>query len=1196
MYYSGHSHNCSFLYPNPSIGNSSSEKTLNLNDIKIKRVSFEPIKTKSINAKNFVDLACVNQAHGLKMTMSIQDGKLVLIAAKNRGFIRNLYHQCTKREYKIVGAKVRHSRYKGTLDWSNNDIVFKRLWVDRQQSLCAEVNYQNQSHYVLLKLKSRPFNQTLNKDGSECNFPLSVSINSLESNDIKYAPTSGSVEIQLKSGKDAKVTFDERLVTLKLGGSIKHLTLPISRDEKIEDIKPCGECLQVAISKKTDKKSRILYINIHSLTLNGECLPIISSSPPIAFFHSACNNSEHFINANPFVGCKPLHIGNNHLPLNRFIDSIKHRFASGRRKWHAKGKWAAILSLTKALDPGIQSLVALGHSRYHASKINEELQCKVDKLRQELADIKTLSGYWGNDISLLRSVNIATLRLKPNKSEVVGSDNKIIEQIELATDKLKLINPLFSYDENVGSHPMATWFNKQKDRIEQLQSRIEMSDYNGFFNNQSKLVKLDDLKNVLASLSKAKESPIKAKEFDLLCAFVERTILNVHVLLSSNSASGYGSALNMKLYNEAEGELTKAITRQHFGSTAWRATEKTFRHLGYSLNNKHTSLGKLWSQMNSPRKPDDNLANQIAAQMSAMPEGDTLTFTTREGAEVFFGYAQFGLPLIGGWFAAVLPAYEKEYSTCLESLGNGETKLNFSREKVKSVTGVIGTGQGLEDLAQLVKHAKGSVVTIMPFEGNVILQVAEQSKHDSSFTIKNEGVSDTLVNLLKIKPASSEEPTVGELTNMQCNSEHTYTVKCKVEVNSEWRVQNGVSVSPSIYMVAPRYSVGISAVAEVARVQKSETKIGITSSFEATTELGVTASISHSTTSKVMPIFISTTDGFGVPLPISDAEKTFVEQQLRHTDIFDKKGTELGSALENTVDDQLQSISPEQKLNKLKEWVSQQSQVSRTNKNQINNHIEILIQALNKGFHQVEKSIDAGDIGQVNIDYQPSSTLKFRLVDGLKKRINLPPKHSTSLEQLLVDYKSGPGLLAAIRSSSQSQSQSENLGKASAVTAHLDYQIPKEQLQYLAQLFEWQIRSTLTNGTSNQIKQVIRRFAKILSRSDNSDRGIYRLSNIRFIRTSYVKQRPFNMLPLITVTNQGKIELSESLGEIEFCYKHNSKNPPSAHKVEKISTENKSQYVSRKNIPHNIVNKLDPSLLSAPMKYYTTHRIDPIQD
>ena len=1182
-------HRHSFLYPKLSLGNSSSEKTLNLNDIKINRVSFKPITTKSIDAKHFVDLACVDQPSGLKMMMSIEKGKLILIAAKNRGLIRYLRHLGTKY---LTNDKVKHSCYGGTLDWPDNDIVFERLWVDRQQRLCARVKYRNQSrHNVLLKLNPRPFDQIFSKtDGSECNFPLSISIHSLESNDSEYAPTPRSVKIQLKSGKDANVTFDKSLVTLKLGESIEHLTLPISRDEKIEDIKPCGEWLQVAISQNTDKKSRILYINIDSLTLNGECLPIISSSPPIAFFHSACNNSEHYRSASPFEDSKLIHIGNNCLPVSRLFHSIKHRFASGRRKWRVKGKWAAIFSLIKAPDPGIQSLVALGHSRYDALKINDELKCKVDKLDKELADIETLSSYWKNDTSLLHSVNVATLRLKPNKSKVVGSVNKIIEQIELATHKLKLIKPLFSYDENVGSHPMAEWFEEQENRIKHLQSRIDKSDYDGLFSQP-----LDDLKNELASLSKAKESPIKAKEFDLLCAFVERTILNVHVLLSSNSVSGYGSALYMKLYNEAEDELTKAITRQHFGSTAWRTMEKTCLHLAYSLKNKHTTLGKVWSQMNmhSPHKPNDSLDSQIAARMSAMPEGSSLTFTTTEGAEVFLGYALFGFPLIRGLFAAVMPTYKKEYSMCLESLGNGKAKQNISRKKVTSVTAVFGTGQGLEDLTQLVKHDKGSVVTVMPFEGNAILQIAKESTYVYSFIIKNDGISNTLADVLKIDSADNKKP---ERTDMQYESGQTLTFKGGLEMKSEFRLQNGVSAGSSSFLVIPRYGFGMAAVGELTGVKKSETKIGSISSVEATAEWSLIGDVSHRFGSTVMPVFIFATHDSGTPMPIS--EQIFAEERLRHTNLFYKTGTELGPALENTVDnkttaddqttvdnkttaddqttvdDQLQSCEfYSLKLENLKEWVSQEKEGSRTNKSQIYKHIEILTQALNKGYHQVEKIIPAQDIGQVKVDYQVRLTMRSRLDNRVRKLLHRAPKNATSLEQLLADYNSGSGLLAAIRSSSKSQSQLENLGKESAVMAHLDYQIPKNQLKYLIEIFNQQIRITLPNGDSKQIKQVIRRFTKILSRSIDSERGIYRLNKIRFIRASSITHKPHSILPVIKVTNQDKIELSESLGEIDFCNVHS------------FASSQKGEYV---HIPETIKNKLDPSLLSLPMKYCDT--------
>ncbi|CAH8190273.1 hypothetical protein L9X50_13725 [Vibrio aestuarianus] len=1144
------------LDSNPS--NNGYKRALNLENLNVNCLAFDPIKTQSIDVKSFVDLACVNQAHGLKMMMSIQDGKLTLITGKNKGLLREIKHQ-------IRGRDALSHRYKATLDWPDNNISFRKLWVNRQQRLCAEVICQGQSHNVLLQLNPNQYNQDLMVDNSQCSFPLSISINSLQQDNSEYNLSSESFKIQLKSGEKADVTFDKNdcnSVRLKVGESIKYFTLPMSCDEKIIDVKPCGNWLQVSISK--DNERRILYINIPSFAWNVKYPPIISSSPPLAFIHSASNNSEHFINANPFVGRKRRHIGNKFLPLNHLIDRIKHRIVSGQRKWNAGRKSAAIISFAKVLDPGVQSLIVWIKGRMRASIINEELQCKVNELDNEIFYIKSLLGYWSNDLMLLQVVNADTMRKSHISSSQtsVNLENELGKQITLATEKLKLIKPLFSEDVNAKPNKLGSWFKSQSNRIECLKVLENKPD-------DDVKKKLNEIKDVLDSLSKAKYSPIKSKELDLLCAFVERTILNVHLLLSLKSNPGYELALQTKLFHEVKDELTTAVERQHFGSTAWKTAEKTSRQIGYSLNNKHNSLGKLWSRMDNSLKPDASLADQMAAQISAMPKGDTLTLTTKEGCEGFVGVAKFGLPFVGGWFAAVLAAYEKEYSVCLESLGNGEAKLKFLRKKNKSVAGLFGTGQGFEDLTQLVKYDKGSVVTFMPFEANLILKIMKESKRDFAFNISNEYLSETLAYLLKIKSAGSEEPTVEKWTDMQYESKQENAVQLVLELNSEFRVQNGSSVSSDLFMVAPRYFASMTASGSLEKKRSVDTKIGTTTSVEATTEWTAKAGLSHDSGSIVMPIV--TGNNFGSPVPLPAASQTFtngaVESELASTKLFLSdlvpESTD-NTQWSNTSSSEWESKQREQELKKLKVWLSEQSEVSHIVKNRLNSQIEILTQALNKGFHQVEKSIAAQDIGQVKVDYQASLKWKSRFGDKLRKLVRITPKHSTSLEQLLVNYPSSLRQLAAIRGSSQSQSQLENMGKASVVTAHLYYQIADKNLSDLTKRFTSETKEALENGNPKEIKVVIQRYMDILSRSNDSDRSNYRLKNISFKRTSYSREKPSGILPLITITNYSQIELSEKLGEIEFDY-------------DDILTTKK---------PISITNKIASSLLSIPSKAY----------
>ncbi|MDE1336211.1 hypothetical protein [Vibrio aestuarianus] len=243
---------------NGSNSSNNGSESLNLENINVNYPSFVPIETQSIDVKSFVDLACVNQPHGLKMMMSIENGKLILITGKNKGLFRELKH-------KIRGRDALSHRYKATLDWPDNNTAFRKLWVDRQQRLCAEVFYNKKSHNVLLQLNPKQYDQNLMDNERQYSLPLSISINSLKQENSEYNLSSKLFEIQLKSGEKADVTFDKpcgNSVQLNVGGSTSSIKLPISRDEEIIDVKPCGECLQVAVSKTGSKKKNEFYTSI----------------------------------------------------------------------------------------------------------------------------------------------------------------------------------------------------------------------------------------------------------------------------------------------------------------------------------------------------------------------------------------------------------------------------------------------------------------------------------------------------------------------------------------------------------------------------------------------------------------------------------------------------------------------------------------------------------------------------------------------------------------------------------------------------------------------------------------------------------------------------------------------------------------------------------------------------------------------
>ncbi|MBF4313310.1 hypothetical protein EAY03_26475, partial [Vibrio anguillarum] len=96
--------------------------------------------------------------------------------------------------------------------------------------------------------------------------------------------------------------------------------------------------------------------------------------------------------------------------------------------------------------------------------------------------------------------------------------------------------------------------------------------------------------------------------------------------------------------------------------------------------------------------------------------GDALTLSAQQGLSGFAGIAHFGLPFAGGYFAGVMAYYEKHYDCKLVALGDEKTQIQFVRKKDKMATAMLGTGAGMEDIANLVKDQYGSVVTVLPFE------------------------------------------------------------------------------------------------------------------------------------------------------------------------------------------------------------------------------------------------------------------------------------------------------------------------------------------------------------------------------------------------------------------------------------------------------------------------------------------------
>ena len=82
-------------------------------------ITFQPVKRRDIEAKNFVDLTCMDNSHGLKMMVSIKNGQLVLLAGKNKGLLRQARHYLSSKS----------NYFQLQLITPKNVNEFKELWL-----------------------------------------------------------------------------------------------------------------------------------------------------------------------------------------------------------------------------------------------------------------------------------------------------------------------------------------------------------------------------------------------------------------------------------------------------------------------------------------------------------------------------------------------------------------------------------------------------------------------------------------------------------------------------------------------------------------------------------------------------------------------------------------------------------------------------------------------------------------------------------------------------------------------------------------------------------------------------------------------------------------------------------------------------------------------------------------------------------
>ncbi|MBF4426992.1 hypothetical protein EA860_23555, partial [Vibrio anguillarum] len=142
-------------------------------------------------------------------------------------------------------------------------------------------------------------------------------------------------------------------------------------------------------------------------------------------------------------------------------------------------------------------------------------------------------------------------------------------------------------------------------------------------------------------------------------------------------------------------------------------------------------------------------------------------------------------------------------------------------KKDKMATAMLGTGAGMEDIANLVKDQYGSVVTVLPFEATLALTAKKEHEQNFAFNVKNVDLSKMLGYLFKLEDGDKVlQEYQDTISHPQYTSEQTKTLKVTLAENSEVRLQRGINVSPSMFMVAPRSYIKFGADVSVARENK----------------------------------------------------------------------------------------------------------------------------------------------------------------------------------------------------------------------------------------------------------------------------------------------------------------------------------------------------------------------------------------
>ncbi|MCX9560634.1 hypothetical protein IG557_17515 [Vibrio cholerae] len=1139
-------------------------------DKKENELKFSPICQDAINTQHFVDLTSVDQHHGLKMMASIEDGKLILITGKNRGLLREIWNR-----------RPLHHRKSDYLSATieTPDKKFTQLWIDKNQNLKAIYKDVNTGNAYCCRINLMP---KFTDQGQ-----LAVDVHTSASSNNDMIDGTLLVKLILKDDQEVNVMVDpSNPRRLCVDSDRAFLALPLSKQEYIQHIKPCGKWLQLAIATigKNTGGQRIIYLDSQHLEFGTETSPspeewpaVVSDIPPIAFAHFAVNNSSHFVNANPFVSKKVKHIGNQFVPLSGWIDGIKHRVSRGNEKLQRGRKVDAAKSYAKSIDPGLYTMALWGKQKWNHRHLPTEIVMAEQRLANQMSSMSYIRDQWNEcfltdefdesrsrlDSRLLSALSISCVRnnnRERDKIEELTAEKLILDSLKTSEKVLDQVVITSVSGERLMDSSLKEYLSILNKQLSDLLLNCDAQNFSIEPNHSIEPIHtiLRSMQNQLTTLLDSTHSSFRYKEIELYLSYIERTLINTRLYLACQGASesiktqtNPLDTLKHKLLNEKSDELNNAIQTVCPSMKAWRCANKIRFRMAESINNQQNGLGKVWTYVTGNQTPAHQILDQIVQRMHVLPKGDSLTLSAQQGVSGFGGFAHFGLPFSGGYFAGVMAYYEKHYDCKLVALGDENTQIQFVRKKDKMATAMLGTGAGMEDIANLVKDQYGAVVTVLPFEATLALTAKKGHEQNFAFNVKNADLSKTLGYFFKLEDGDKVlQEYQDTISHPQYTSEKTKTFKVTLAENSEVRLQRGINVSPNMFMVAPRSYIKFGAEVSLTRDNKRITKIGDESSIHVQTKND--ASLNVSAGSGVTTMVIPLAPPYAFPIAIDEKTSASTNPDLAQHDWITQN--DVGE----NAPDLLQSIQSNQILKKLHAWLKNNGSGEKQLQAKGVSILTKLAIAQKMGYHEVNKEIAADQIEHLKVSYDQRIHWRCRWADNIRRHIHIRPKHSRSLSQVINSETSGTGrkLLQEIKASSQSQTQLLNTGRESFVQATAKYRLERNQLDVLTTELVEQLTRSKSNKAAHKL---LAKFDQQLSRSSKADRNQFQLVEIALQRISSMSRHPSGILPMIKVKQKSQIIMTESLGEIVFT--------PS------------SLVVDESNNPL-FINKLDPSLFS----------------